>query len=80
MNHHLADQIKGIIFGQAIGDALGFGMGMGRTFYTVVNHPGFLENPSATAQKVWQDSGQMFNALISSLKNKNSCNFLSTHY
>ncbi len=132
MNDHQADQIRGIIFGQAVGDALGFGtewiskqrvaeeypeglndysqivrygklegwsqgdwtddtdqmlcildsllekqeidihdiaarfhhwavtdgMGMGRTFYTVVHTPGFLENPYAIAQKVWEDSGR----------------------
>lgn len=132
MNSHTADQIRGIIFGQAVGDALGFGtewiskqqvakeypqglnnynqivrygklqgwlqgdwtddtdqmlcildsllekkeidildiaarfhqwsvadgMGMGRTFYTVVKTPGFLENPQAIAEKVWLDSGK----------------------
>ncbi|NES73153.1 MAG: ADP-ribosylglycohydrolase family protein [Okeania sp. SIO2D1] len=132
MNDRQADQIRGIIFGQAVGDALGFGtewlskqrvaeeypdqlndysqiirygklegwsqgdwtddtdqmlcildsllekreidihdiatrfhhwavtdgMGMGRTFYTVVHAPGFLENPYAIAEKVWEDSGR----------------------
>ncbi|HBR75799.1 MAG TPA: ADP-ribosylglycohydrolase family protein [Cyanobacteria bacterium UBA11159] len=139
MNNNLKDKIRGIIFGAAIGDALGFGtewiskqqvtekypnglhdynqitryqkskgmegwfpgdstddtdqmlcildsllekqeidirdiaakihhwaitdgMGMGRTVYTVVHTPGFVENPYQIAEKVWLDSGKQWAA------------------
>lgn len=132
MDEHQVDQIRGVIFGQAIGDALGFGtewisqqqvaeeypqglndysqivrygklkgwspgdwtddtdqmlcilnsllekqeldildiasrfhhwavtdgMGMGRTFSTVVHTPGFLSNPHDIARKAWENSGR----------------------
>ena len=34
------------------------GMGMGRTVYTAVHTPGFLEDPIGVAQRLWEDSGQ----------------------
>ncbi|MDY6782143.1 MAG: ADP-ribosylglycohydrolase family protein [Cyanobacteriota bacterium] len=133
MNDYQSDRVRGILFGQAVGDALGFGtewiskqraaeeypngltdysqitrygqlegwspgdwtddtdqmlcildsllekqeldtrdiaarihhwavtdgMGMGRTVYTAVNTPGFLENPAGIARQIWEDSGKV---------------------
>lgn len=38
------------------------GMGMGRTVYTAVHTPGFLDNPMGVAQKLWDESGQQWAA------------------